>query len=687
MERKKVYGPSFLLLSIIVILVYGNSLSCGWHFDDVFNIIKNENVTIGSLSPGALLQSMRGLEGYFFNRPLSYMSFALNWAVGGDNVVGYHLVNIAIHLGCAILLWWCVTELIALARPLVSASVRYQTALLVSVIWAIHPIQVQAVTYIVQRMASLAALFYLGALLAYLKMRRSHGAGSWRHWLFIGLLVLLSVASKQNGIMVLGAFVLVEFLFFRDGYDESHRIWGDRLFWGTCFFGCVGVAALFYSGSFSYEFRSYSLYERLLTQSRVIWFYLGLILFPVGARFSIVHDYILSTGLLTPLATIFSLAGIGGGIGGSLFFRRRFPLAAFSCLFFFLNHLVESSFIPLEMIFEHRNYLPLMFLFVAPALSFVLYLENSPPAKSYVYVSLGAAILIAVGMGTYGRNFDWRDDETLWQSALAHSPHSARTHQNLANVKLERGGMDIEAYYEVQMAAETLNDDTINRAAYVSMNNSVDALKRMGRYPEALGAAQRFLALHAENLESMDKVMATIAELKLRLHRYQELLDGGALFFERPFKGEALTGLDPIFLALVGTAAVKVGAFDEAFFVGIALLRHDGDDLRAYAILTMAALGQDRPSTAEHYLKKMKTASGSRVLQGILEMEVAKYVGDTPRAREAARALVRDVGLRPLVDAQESLSLWPVPDYPSLVKEVDAVLGEMSLDEIVHDTL
>ena len=143
------------------------------------------------------------------------------------------------------------------------------------------------------------------------------------------------------------------------------------------FIGLTAVYLYFRQGGHLFSFlggyqkRVFTLEQRLLTEPRVIWFYLSLLFYPIPSRLSLVHDFAISQSLLEPVTTLISVLAIVALLLGATVYARRWPLIAFCVIFFFLNHLIESTILPLELVFEHRNYIPSMLLFLPLAILLV----------------------------------------------------------------------------------------------------------------------------------------------------------------------------------------------------------------------------------------------------------------------------------------------------------------------------
>ena len=214
----RVFLFPIILLFLLTLTIYSNSLNASWHLDDYSSIVDNTKVQIAHLTPALLFQAMQHPERTSYWRPLSFLTFALNWYIGQNAVIGYHLVNILIHLLTAFLIFLsmgCLLETPVLRGKYTEST--YFISLLTAVLWAANPIQVQAVTYIVQRMTVLAGLFCIAGIFCYLKARltakRRH-----RTYFLIATTVfwLLGMASKENAVILPLILVLLEIIFFKN---------------------------------------------------------------------------------------------------------------------------------------------------------------------------------------------------------------------------------------------------------------------------------------------------------------------------------------------------------------------------------------------------------------------------------------------------------------------------------------
>lgn len=435
---------AFFTLFCIILLIYSNSFDASWHLDDVANIVENRSIHLkhftwedlrGALSSPKLISDLVTV------RPVSLLSLALNYYLGGLDVRGYHLVNILVHWIASLFLFLFIHMVLNLPRLKAKYGPQsYFLALTATVLWCANPIQTQAVTYVVQRMTSMAAMFYIMAMYLFIKGKVApQGLLRVLCFLLCALCGLLAFGCKENAIMLPASLLLCDMLLLSDLSGKS--MW-KYLKGFICF--CVlplvaGILIFHLAGGnlFSwfdfYDSRPFTLWQRLLTEPRILLLYLSLALYPLPTRLSVDHLVELSLSPFNPPATLLSILLIIFMISWAVFLRKGHPLITFSILFFFLNHLVESTLLPLELIFEHRNYLPTMFLFlpIAAGLGKALSHFSTRRTMQYLIAAFITLFIIGEGHGTFERNHVWKDDEGLWLDCLEKYPASFRAHHNL----------------------------------------------------------------------------------------------------------------------------------------------------------------------------------------------------------------------------------------------------------------
>jgi hypothetical protein len=476
---------SALILSAVIALIYSKSLGAIWTLDDVPNILQNPRIHIESLHPETIFrifflsQAPDQGKNPQISRSVAQLSFALNWFMGKDSPIGYRVVNIAIHFLVAFFLFLTIRDL--LRTPAVAGELAHteSIAFLGALLWAVNPIQSQSVVYIVQWMSSLACLFYLVAMWSYVRGRFASPECRWR-WFIAALLAFAAAAgSKENALMLPAAIVLFEVTFFRDRAmaDMPRRM--KVMIGGSICLVLALVGWLLNSGRLEtyldYSSRLFTLTERLMTQPRILLFYLSQIAYPVPHRLSIEHDVEISRSLFDPWTTMPAILLVLAIVILALVQIRRRPLISFAVLFFFLNHVIESSIVPLELIFEHRNYLPILFLFIPVAiwlLKAIEYCRQRQPSIRHLVYAFPFMLVIGLGASTCIRNMAWLDARTFWEDAVDKAPLSMLPVHNLAYEHYERIGDASAAFslYQKELGLRGYNRRDIS-SAHVNIAN------------------------------------------------------------------------------------------------------------------------------------------------------------------------------------------------------------------------
>lgn len=425
-----------LILLSCTIAAYASGLRGPFLLDDYPNIVDNEGIRLTSLSPQALLEaSAAGVSG-LLGRPLSVLSFAGNYYFSGLSAFGFKLVNLCIHLANGILAYLLSITLLAArshATGKPPAHVDQYVAIVVTAIWLLHPLQLTSVLYVVQRMTSLSALFVLTGLTVYSRARLAHlqhGKQLLPALIATALLGGLATLSKENGILIFGYAIAIESTIFR---FQCRSPSAKRAMTG--FFALfIGLPALLLATALAfqpdvflggYAQRGFTLFERLLTEARILWFYLYLLASPSLSEMGLHHDdIVLSTGILTPLESLFALLGIIGVAIVSWRLRFRSPLLCLGVAWFLVGHSLESTFIPLEIAFEHRNYLPILGPILAVSVGAQRFFIRYSSAKTAAFAASGF-IAIAATL-TVLRADDWSHPHKHAMSELRHHPESPR---------------------------------------------------------------------------------------------------------------------------------------------------------------------------------------------------------------------------------------------------------------------
>ena len=419
-----------LLVSVATFLAYMNSFESPFIFDDLRNIAENHQIRISDLS---LAELWRAAQGNPTPRPIAYLSFALNYYFGGLNVWGYHLVNILIHLVNGLLVY-CLAKVLLQIDPKGNEGEQnretYFIALATALIFVLHPVQTQSVSFLVQRMTSLCAMFYFMALLAWwygrfaeIQSRRIIGYSvAFVLWVF-------ALGTKQFAVTLPAAILMIEWLFIQKGNWNIRYVYGGI---GTAV--AVAVACYAFKGedffqlfTRGYTQREFTLNERLMTEGRVIARYVSLLIWPAPERLTLVYDFPLSKSLIQPISTLVCWCGIGLGIGVASWTAKTQPVFSFAVFWFFLHLVVESTIIPLEIIYEHRLYLPSFGFFFLVSAGLFRFLNN----RNLTLVMI-ALLCVGLGYWTHVRNRDWQTGMNLWADNVRKAPAAARPLLGLA---------------------------------------------------------------------------------------------------------------------------------------------------------------------------------------------------------------------------------------------------------------
>ena len=448
------------LLFIAGLIAYSNTFYGAFCWDDKAQILTNENIQ--ELAYFSDLSVWTDVN----NRPLSKLSFALNWYFGGDNVVGYHLVNLLLHLLTAVVAYSLARYTLSLLSPADGFDERFKkiSALFVALLFLLHPLQTMAVTYIVQRMTVMAALFYLLAVFLYARGRHAYlYDGLNRRSMGLLLLALLSgvlgVMSKQNAVSFPLAFILYEIFFIR---KPDGRYCKKYVFSSLAIFFAAFLVVVF-AGLLPAETSQYTRLEYFSAQLGIFHKYLLLILFPLSQNVD--YFIILKAPLFGAGEIIGAILSAGMLVLGVFTFRKN-KLISFGIFWFFIAMSVESGIIPIrDIMMEHRMYLPMFGIGMVIAGIIMKYI---PYRSVYVIYIAGTIIFMLLALGTYNRNKVWQSELTLWQDGIEKSPGNPRVMNNL--------GLAIKANARYATSPQQRINDLHKAISYFSKSMTGDTI-------------------------------------------------------------------------------------------------------------------------------------------------------------------------------------------------------------------
>jgi hypothetical protein len=435
-----------VLIALLGLICYSNTFDASFHIDDYYNIVTNSKI--------------RGFDNFtadpFSMRSVGFLTFAVNYSLHGLDVTGYHIANLAVHVLNAYLVYSIVVLTLSLSGGAGYVTNPRYAALLAGLLFVTHPVQTQAVTYIVQRFASLATLFFLVSLSSYIKSRISKGAAVRLSFYVLFLFsALLAVKSKETAVTLPLVILIYEFMFFRE------RI-GKRALYLLPMLLSAALVPVFFLGTIVRDEVAVSGIGYFITQLRVVVTYIRLLVLPINQNFD--YDYPIFNSFFEP-PVVLSFLFLSGMVafGGYLLYRSRtanhgLRLASFGVFWFFITLMPESSIVPLrDMIFEHRVYLPSVGAFSGVAAGIVMFIGRLEKRSQTVAVLAVAMVVVVFAGAAYSRNRVWKDEITLWRDVVQKSPEKARGYHNLGTayrfdgqndkaIDYYRAALDIDYY-------------------------------------------------------------------------------------------------------------------------------------------------------------------------------------------------------------------------------------------------
>ena len=425
----------FLLACAATIALYSLGLPGSFIFDDYPNLeLLGHHGGVHDLKTLKfyLNESFAGPTG----RPIAMLSFLLNAQDWPASPLPFKLSNILLHVINGLLLFW----VLLLALPQTKLELQRRQigwiAAIAAAWWMLTPYHVSTVLYVVQRMTMLSTSFILVGIAIYLIGRRRLQSSSRAGLLILSIGIpaatLAATLSKENGTLLPLLLLVLEFTLFSRASDSRPQRW-----WLSLFLGMPTIAILTYLLSqlatleqSLLDFRGFTHLQRLLTESRLLLDYLWQLLVPhIETKGLFQDDITLSRTILEPISTLFSLLTITGLITATWLLRRRMPLLSAAIGFFLAGHLLESTLLPLELAFEHRNYLPSLLLYLPPAWLLIYTYQRSQVAS----ILVGLLCFAVLSTTLAARTELWSDRLTLYHTWAVNNPGSARAQIAYAN--------------------------------------------------------------------------------------------------------------------------------------------------------------------------------------------------------------------------------------------------------------
>jgi tetratricopeptide (TPR) repeat protein len=579
-----------LLIIPAGLVAYANSFNDAFILDDIKHVMANEGIR-------QLLPITNHLT---TRRPMVELSLAINFAVSQYQTWSYHAFNLAVHLLAGLVLFGVIRRTL-LREPL---RRRFEhdapwLALAAALLWVVHPLQTQSVTYIIQRGESLMGLFYL--LVIYCMVR---GVGSSRAWTwYVAAVVACALGMASKAVMITAPIValLYDRIFLGGSFRQMLRQrWGLYLglaaTWGVLLLCGVAQGVLNPNppgpAAVGFGYKGITPIEYLLTQPEVILHYLRLGIWPhplcLDYEWPVEHDLL---GIIIPSAVIVVLlAATAWGL-----WRRS--AVAFLGAWFFLILAPTSSFVPIkDVAFEHRMYLPLAAVIVLLVVGGDRLLRLAMSSKALPVGAargIGAAVVLALvcaaSYGTLQRNRDYRSAVAMWSNVVAQHPDNARA-QNDLGIALRRAGRVEEA---IECYRRAIDVDPEGEAGWSNLGK---ALAQLGRYDEAIEPYEHSLAIDPDHALVWNSYGVALQ----RLGRLDEAMQA----FRRSLEADDTLALPHRNLATILT---NRGRIDEAIAELRRSLELDPNDHEAHYMLASLLEQQGEYHEAiDHYQKALR---------------------------------------------------------------------------------
>lgn len=426
----------------LTFFAYAPGLTGGFIFDDFANLVDDPDWKVTSLDWNAWLRAIRHGVASDGGRPLALLTFAINHYFTGLDPLPLKLTNLMMHVTCGVLLFFLTRTLLQIAWQDVDPSRHSAWAAAISAIWLLHPLQVSTVLYVVQRMEIGAQLFSVAAVHLYLvaRLRQIERRRATVLYIAAAASMVLGLGFKETAALVPLFTALLELTLLRfQGSQGRNRIllYG----YGLAVLAGVAVAATIlppYLTEDAYAARQFSLAGRLLAQPWILVGYLQQILLPIPETMLFYYDHLEAPdALLAPPSTLAGVIVIAGVLSAAIAMLGRRPLVSLGLLWFLAAHGLTSNVIPLELAFEHRNYLAIFGVLIAFAAAF------SPVLNAFDRVTrwiVAGAVILGLTLLTWTQASTWGDPVRLSVTLDARNPESPRAGYALGVMFMEMSG-------------------------------------------------------------------------------------------------------------------------------------------------------------------------------------------------------------------------------------------------------
>jgi protein O-mannosyl-transferase len=479
--------PSSIAL-LLVVMIYWPGLSGGFLFDDYPNIVDNAAVQPSQATFPTLLRAAYSSPSSEFKRPLASLSFAANYLSAGIDPFWFKLTNLTIHLLNGILIYLVLVRLLLLASKGYTASRIRLLATLIAIGWLILPINLTAVLYVVQRMESIANFFVLVGLLGYL-IGRQRMLASRKGFTLAALSIAggtaLGLLAKETAVMLplyaaLAEWILIRGRIVRPTIGRDRRI---EMFFAVILLlplvaGCIWLLPQLISPQ-NWATRDFTLQSRLLSEARIVVDYVRWTILPTPNALSFYHDnFVASVSIFQPWTTAACVLILGVSIAAILGLRKQYPLVSLGIALYLGSNVLTGTLLPLELIYEHRNYFASIGLLLAivPPLAALPTTHNPKPLLSVARQILLCVLILQWGAQTATSAFAWGDPLRLASELASRAPDSPRAQYELGRTYIiyAKNNPDSPftalAYAPLERAATLPNSSILPEQALIFFN-------------------------------------------------------------------------------------------------------------------------------------------------------------------------------------------------------------------------
>ena len=455
-HRKLSIILAFLLLIGVTTIAYFPALSGGFIFDD-FHSLKKLVVLRGEPNFQNIITYLGLSDTGPLKRPIPVLSFiwdASNWPADPKS---FKVTNLVLHVLNGLLLFLLIFKICKL-QPKDNKAALF-IAFFATAFWLVHPFLLSTPMYVVRRMAMFPLTFMLMGFILYIRIRSNqqnhHNKSNLWLVLVVWSMTFLAMLSKENGVLFLAFIALFEVLIVQKylGFQKLSGLVANFIYKIPMI--VVGIMLLLVLPHFleRYDVREFTLLDRVLTELRVLATYLKHLVIPSYFTEGVFTDgFSFSRGLFEPISTLFSGILVLGLLVLAWFARNKYTWVSFAIFFFFVAHLIESTVIPLELYYEHRNYVASIFLFVP----FAIFLSRISQ-KSLIYGMIPIAILVYLTFTTFLRANMWGDNLLLHEQTMEKFPNSKRAATLTADL-YDRMGYQTNAFEILLRASDHHND-------------------------------------------------------------------------------------------------------------------------------------------------------------------------------------------------------------------------------------